>query len=80
MTSAHVEPDDSPPLSVELTRVSVPLLVPHRSAAGSELNRESILVRVVGPDGGVGHSECPTLGGGGYVTETTDAGMDGAEP
>lgn len=57
--------------SVELLRVSVPLLAVLRSAALTQATRESIIVRVVDAGGSVGLSECPTLGVAGYATETT---------
>ena len=58
--------------AVELSRVRVPLRNPLRSARVTQADRESILVRLVAADGVEGYSECPTLSGGGYVTEATD--------
>lgn len=57
--------------SVELLRVSVPLLSPLRSAVTQSSTRESILVRVIDAGGSVGIAECPTLPVAGYATETT---------
>jgi O-succinylbenzoate synthase len=45
----------------------------HRSAHGAQDGRESILVGWHSGAGEVGWSECPTLSGPGYVTETTEA-------
>ena len=53
-------------------RVLVPLRQAHRSSHGAEEQRESILVEWTSRDGAVGWAECPTLGGSGYVTETTE--------
>lgn len=57
--------------SVELMRVEVPMRVAHRSAVADQDVRESILLRVRSVDGVEGESECPTLSGDGYVTEST---------
>ncbi|MCP4436821.1 MAG: hypothetical protein GY812_15165 [Actinomycetia bacterium] len=60
-------------VGIQLSRVRVELLSAHRSANSSQQWRDSILIAVLDADGSVGHSECPTLSGGGYVTESSDA-------
>lgn len=56
---------------VDLVRVRLPLLQPHRAAHGTEQARDSILVRVE-VAGVVGWGECATPTRPGYVAETTD--------
>lgn len=50
----------------------VPLVVPHRSAHGTDTRRDSILVGWTGGDGVTGWAECPTPTSPGYPTGTTD--------
>ena len=64
--------DRSLPASIELHRVRVPLRTAHRSAHGTEHERDSVLVRWEHVDGAVGWGECPALTGDGYVTEPID--------
>jgi O-succinylbenzoate synthase len=56
---------------VELWRVSVPLVRPHRAAHGTEVDRQVVLVRVVLADGTSGWGECPTLTHPTYAAEYT---------
>lgn len=44
----------------------------HRSAHGTELERDVVLVEWTRDDGVAGWGECPTLSAEGYATETTD--------
>jgi O-succinylbenzoate synthase len=62
----------TPPRRVRLVRVRVPLLRPHRSAHGTDLHRDVVLVEWTRADGVVGWGECPTLSTPGYVTGTTE--------
>lgn len=65
------------PASVRLVRVRVPLRTPHRGSHGVEVDRDVVLICWTRTDGGVGWSECPTLSGAGYATETTDRAWAG---
>ena len=56
---------------VELWRVSVPLVTPHRAAHGTETDRQVVLVRVGLGDGTSGWGECPTLTHPTYAAEYT---------
>lgn len=56
---------------VELWRVSLPLITPHRAAHGTEQDRQVVLVRVVLADGTAGWGECPTLTHPTYAAEYT---------
>lgn len=71
MTTVPVrpEPDLGVPASLQLVRVSVPLVRPHVWAGGSTAVRDVVLVAWTRPDGVVGWGECPTLEG--YVTGGT---------
>jgi o-succinylbenzoate synthase len=55
--------------SIELVRVCVPLVTPIEAAHGTEHDRWSILVRVVGVDGAEGWGECPALTAPTYTSE-----------
>lgn len=70
--SGSVGPDPTPPVRLRLVRVHVPLVQVHRSAHGEEGVRDVVLVEWTRPDGVRGWGECPTLGGDGYVTGSTD--------
>ena len=67
----------SPPVSLRLVRVLVPLRRTHTAAHGVESAREVVLIRWTRTDGAWGWSECPTLSGAGYATETTDRAWSG---
>ena len=70
-------PNRADPLeAVEVRRVQLPLLRPHRSANSVETVRELLVVRVLGADGAEGWAEGPTLGAPGYVAETTQIAWD----
>jgi O-succinylbenzoate synthase len=56
---------------VELWRVSIPLVTPHRAAHGTETDRQVVLVRVRLADGASGWGECPTLTHPTYAAEYT---------
>ena len=60
------------PVSLELIRVALPLVRPHRTVYGVEELRRSTLVRVLLADGTEGWGECPALGSEGYGSETAD--------
>lgn len=59
------------PVEVELVRVKLALVRPHRAAHGVEAVRDLVLVRVVLTDGTVGWGECSALGRPTYSAEHT---------
>ena len=67
----------APPLGVRLVRVRVPLRRAHRSALAADAVRDSVLVCWIRDDGVAGWAECPTVGSGGYVTESTERAWAG---
>ncbi len=69
-----------PPLPVpdtlELIRVALPLVRPHRTAHGVEQVRQSTLVRAVLADSTEGWGECPALDSVGYSGETAASAFE----
>lgn len=56
---------------IDLWRVSMPLVNPHRAAHGDESVRQVVIVRLVLGDGTEGWGECPTLTHPTYASEYT---------
>lgn len=65
-------PPSPEPERIELVRVALPLVRPHRTVYGVEELRRSTLVRVVLADNTEGWGECAALGSEGYASETED--------
>lgn len=61
---------------IELRRIELPLLRPHRAAHGTETVREVVVVGASDADGVVGWGECPTLSSPGYTSEFTASAWD----
>ncbi len=61
--------------SVELRRIRLPLVAPFRTSLGTERERDVLLVRVLGPDGG-GWGECVAFGEPFYSSEYVDGAHD----
>lgn len=57
--------------SLDLHRITLPLLRPHVAAHGTETDRDVIIAEWRRPDGAVGWGECPTLSTFGYSDEIT---------
>jgi o-succinylbenzoate synthase len=78
--------------AVELLRVRIPLVRPFRTSFGTQLDKETVLVRALGPDGLEGWGECVTAAEPRYSSEWNDgawlvlrdllvpAALDGADP
>lgn len=62
----------STPRRLRLVRVRVPMVHEHRTAHGTEHDRDVVLVEWTRDDGVAGWGECPTLTVEGYATETTE--------
>jgi len=60
---------------VELRRIRLPLVAPFRTSLGTELERDVLLVRVLGPDGD-GWGECVAFGAPFYSYEYVDGAQD----
>src|SRR4051794_37509624 len=61
--------------SVELRRISMPLVAPLRTSFGTEVNKDALLVRVFTPDA-EGWGECVAMGEPLYSPEYVDAAQD----